>query len=279
MLVIERVPLQLVAQVAGVHDLEHQHAVFAERLARRGQDPLGMIVVSECVAARHDVGASGALANCARGLDVEVAGHDVEALGTREIGDVPRGVDADRGDAGRLQRRQQNSVVTAELDHHTRRQPFANGGGIRAKMFDQRSDRARRERIVLEQDLGIDWIQYLDQPARRAGDAPRAESGAPRGSASGPARKPPASGCGPKSSTNSSVERSQPRQVVRAGEIVGVIRVGCLVRRGVRSGDRCGRCRAGIETRSAEARPGAPSGRPELRQNGRRGPCTTTALP
>ncbi len=125
MLVVERVPLHLLEQVAGVHHLEAEVARGREHRGRRIEDQVRALVVRERVAAGDDVGEAGPLADLLRGPYVEEPGQHVEALRARHLGDVLRDVDAPRVDAGLLQRREQHAVVAAELDHARRPEALA----------------------------------------------------------------------------------------------------------------------------------------------------------
>ena len=96
---------------------------------------------------------------------VEVAGDDVESPLATDLGDVLRDVDADRLDTYVPSGREKDSVVAAELDDSLRMKPSLEPGGVFVEVLDQRRDGARGKRVVLEQDVGIDRIDDLDQSA------------------------------------------------------------------------------------------------------------------
>ena len=117
MLVIERVPLQLLEQIARVHHLEAQMPVSAEQRAGSFEDLLGIVVVGEGVAAGHDVHAPEPFDQLRGRRSVEVSRHDVEPLVARHLSDVVRHVHADRLDAQLPQRLEQDAIVAPELRH------------------------------------------------------------------------------------------------------------------------------------------------------------------
>ena len=164
-LVVERVPLELLEQVAGVHHLEAQQPVRREHLGGRLDDRVGVVVVGEHVGAGDDVGGVEALAQLRHDLARERARDQVAALGAAHLRDVRRQVHADRAYAALGERRHQRAVVGAELDHGLRREALHQPLGVGVEVAHQPRDRPGLERVVLEQHVGVHGLRDLDQGA------------------------------------------------------------------------------------------------------------------
>jgi hypothetical protein len=88
MLVVQRVPLHQLEQVAGVHHLQAQMPRGCEHRLRRLEDALRLLVVRKCIASGHDVGEACALTDFVGRGGVEEAGHHLQPFRPGELRDV-----------------------------------------------------------------------------------------------------------------------------------------------------------------------------------------------
>ena len=136
---VERVPLQLLQQVAGIHEFQAQITVI-------GKDDLGgfqnlhrIVVMGEGIAAEH-IHRSHPLTDAARHVAVEVTGDYVQAFGAGNVGDVLRDIDTDRLNTQLRQWLQEYAIIAAELHHTLRVEMRLEPSGVRGEMVDQRLD-------------------------------------------------------------------------------------------------------------------------------------------
>src|SRR6266545_3797878 len=165
MFMVERIPLQLFEEVAGIHELQTQVPVRREHVAAGLQDARGVGIMSEAIAAGDDVHAPKAITNLAGQFPPEEAGKDRQPLATGNVSDVLRNIDPVGLHAEFGKRGQQHTIVAAELQDRPRCEPVLEPRGILLEVSHQGADRARRERIILEEDIRIDRLDDLDQSA------------------------------------------------------------------------------------------------------------------
>ncbi len=167
-LVVERVPLQELEQVARVHDLEHEHAVGREQRVGRLEDRARVRVVGEDVRAADDRRLADLLAQLGHEVGAERAGDEVAALRPAQLGDVAGEVDADSADPALLERRDERAVVGAELDDRPGRVGLLQPVREAREVAHEAGDRAGLERVVLKEDRRVDRIGDLHARARLA---------------------------------------------------------------------------------------------------------------
>ena len=123
----------------------------------------------EGVAPRHYIDGTGSLDNLLGNVHIKKSRNYIQALRPRQIGNILRNVHANGLYSSFLKRRQKHAVVAPELYHLLRMEPLYQPMRIGFEVIHERLDRARRERIILEQYFRIHRIQHLNQPAAGAG--------------------------------------------------------------------------------------------------------------
>ena len=153
MLVIQRVPLELLEKIAGVHHFQAEPAAIAERLVSRLEDLFRLVVMGKGVAAGHNVGSAVFLAYTAGNFCVEVPGNDFQALLAGRFRNVLE-TSTPTASTPRRSRCEQHPIVAAEFDNPCRAIADAQPLGIYIEVIHQRADRAGGKRIVLKEDFG-----------------------------------------------------------------------------------------------------------------------------
>src|SRR6266508_222476 len=85
MLMIKRIPLQLVAQIAGIHHFERENPIILQTMSGGLQDLLWSIVVCERIASRDDIAITVLVDDLVCRPRVEESGNDLESLLPRNL--------------------------------------------------------------------------------------------------------------------------------------------------------------------------------------------------
>jgi hypothetical protein len=124
---------------------------------------VGVGVVREDVAAGDDVSRSDQLLELANGRLCECAGEDLEATLSSHLCDVCREIHAGGAHPPLLERSQQSAVVATELNDGLRRKALAQPPRIVIEVANERRNRARGERVVLEEHVRVHGIDDLNE--------------------------------------------------------------------------------------------------------------------
>ena len=212
-LVVERVPLELLQQVTGVHHLQAEEAVGSQsdRAAARGSRRdlrCGRTRCSPVTRSAWPISSSSSSTISGPNAPVRTSRPCSRAisvmLGARSTPSGP--------DPALAQRGHKRAVVAAELDHGLRVETLLDPGGVVVEMLDQAGDGAGGERVVVEQDVRIDRIDDLDQAAVVA-HADQQRVALLGGDLVRAAQEPPASGSEPRSRNGRTAGSPQPRQM------------------------------------------------------------------